>query len=387
MRRSPTKRAFVIAGIGLLLILVGTTAQAGWLYVLAAGVLGLVVGSFFTAHRLRRVEVFRSTPRRMRVGDDVRVGIRLHNTGSKPVPMFIAEDAFAAFPPALVAVSRLAPTKTAEAELVGRVSKRGIYEGGRVTLRSAAPFGLIRSKRVVQVATPAVVVPRWVELTSFPLLASSPRSERVADQQARVGSGEEYLGIREYRPGDPQRSVHWRSTARAGRLIVREYNREISSPVGIVLAGEDHGEGDASSFEVLVSAVASIGAFALASGHPIYLVRAEPGGTAHLREPGKHELLDWLAGASPVDAELLPLASDALAMGGGQGTLIVCSSDSGTAGASAEETARAMDAAGARSVLVLARSRAWDAKARGTAVERAGIRWLEKDKELLSCLA
>ena len=387
MNRRPTKKAWIVVGIGLLLVLVGTTAQAGWLYVLAAGVLGLAAGSLFVAHRLKGVAIERHVPRRMRVGDDVRVGLQVTNQGRRAVPIFTMDDAFEAFAPAVIASDRIPAGGTVDAELIARVERRGVFEGGPVTLRSGAPFGLIRSRRTFDVTSSTTCVPRWVELSTFPMLAPSPRSERIADQQSRVGSGEEYLGIREYRPGDPQRSVHWRSTARAGRLIVREYNREISSPVSIVLAGTDHGEGGESSFETLVSAVASIGIFALASGHPVNVVRAGTSGSVHLRAPGKHELLDWLARAVAVDADLRPLAEEALVLSGGQGTVVLCTSSSGTAGASLQATARAVSTAGARAVAVASRSRSWNKRADEATIDLPDIRWLEREKGLLSCLA
>ncbi|MEA2516273.1 MAG: hypothetical protein QOG16_111, partial [Actinomycetota bacterium] len=125
MSRRPTRRALIIAGIGLLLILAGATAQAGWLFVLAAGVLGPSAGSLVVPHRLKSVGMQRNVARRARVGDAVRVGYRATNTGKGSVPLFVLEDGFAAFEPVHVAVDRLPEGSSAELEQVRIARSRG----------------------------------------------------------------------------------------------------------------------------------------------------------------------------------------------------------------------------------------------------------------------
>ena len=49
----------------------------------------------------------------------------------------------------------------------------------------------------------------------------------------RAGSGTEMFGVREYRPGDPLRRIHWRSSARHGELIVREFEPPGVQTLGI----------------------------------------------------------------------------------------------------------------------------------------------------------
>lgn len=394
MMRRPTKRAVVIVGIGALLVIAGATAQSGWLFVLAAGVLGLVAGSFVVRHRLGTVEVVRRMPLRARVGDEIHAGLSVASGSRSPIPLFTLEDAFDAFDPVTVGVERLAPGASAEVELVRTAAIRGVYEAGSVTLTSGAPFGLVRSRRTTLVRTPFTVVPRWVDLPSFPILEPSSSPSDVLHERARTGAGEEYLGVREYRPGDPLRAVHWRTTARAGKLIVREYQQEISSTVGVVLAGVDHGAGPESSFESLVSAAASIGIYALQTGHPIHIVRDQGAGIEYLGGTGKHDLLDWLASARPSDGSLEPLVTQLLGRVGRRGTIVLCASTAGTTGASIQASVARIQRAGARAIVVAARSSSWEADASdGSAVPvglgegRVPVRELLAGKDLELCLA
>jgi uncharacterized protein (DUF58 family) len=391
--RRPTKRALIIALIGVILVLAGATAQAGWLFVLAAGVLGTVLGSFVVHHRLGALEVERTVPRRARVDDDVRVGLTVRNGAKVRSPLLFIEDTFGAFEPVRVGVEPIDPGGVGEIELVRKAAQRGVFDAARVTMTSGAPFGLTRSRRRTEVASPLTVVPRWADLRSFPILEPSSSPSDVLHERARTGAGLEYLGVRDYRPGDPLRSVHWRSSARADRLIVREFELEIASRVGIVFAGRDHGEGSASAYETLISAVASIGIYALSTGHPIHLARHGAEGIDYLGEPGKFDLLDWLASATPADEPLLPLVDHMVAQVGRRGTIVLCAVSSGASGASLSAAVRRAQSAGARAIVVIARASTWGPgledgiSGSGLGGGRAAIRELEAGKELASCLA
>jgi uncharacterized protein (DUF58 family) len=72
----------------------------------------------------------------------------------------------------------------------------------------------------------------------LPRFASLGGRQRVRELEAstaalRAGTGTELFGVREYRPGDPLRRIHWRSSARHGELIVREYEPPGIQSLGI----------------------------------------------------------------------------------------------------------------------------------------------------------
>lgn len=397
MKRRLTKRAFIVALVSGLLFIAGSTAQASWLFVIAAGVLGLVVGSLFIRHNLAAAAIERTAPRRVRVGDEVRVGLQVTNSGRKTLPLLRLADHHGAFDDSAVLVERLKPGQRVHVELVKRAIRRGAFSGGETVLVSGAPFGFLRSTRTVEVATDVIVVPRWAELRSFPILEPSSYLSDAVHERARTGAGEEFLGVRDYRPGDPPRFVHWRSTARAGHLVVREFEEEVASRVSLVLAGADAGNPPDSAYETLVSAAASIGIYALATGHPVDVVRSAPGGEMeHLADPDRFALLDWLARARPVDASLEPLVFVALQRMGRRGTVVVLAPSSGSAGSSLGAAVSAGQAAGCRVVVIGATASSWlpdkeRAGARETdlsalADRRASVRTVARGDDLSRCL-
>src|SRR5918999_757249 len=126
MKRRPTRRALIIVLVALVLFMAATTAQAGWLFVLAAGALGLVVGSFLVRPPLPVAGVERSVPRRVRVGDEVRVGLQVHNSGTRTLPIMKLEDAFAAFDDTAVFVERVPAGSSATVALVVAGADEGV---------------------------------------------------------------------------------------------------------------------------------------------------------------------------------------------------------------------------------------------------------------------
>lgn len=396
MKRRLTKRAFIVGLVAGLLFLAGTTAQASWLFVIAAGVLGVVVGSMFIRHGLGHAVVERTSARRARVGDDVRVGIEVRNDGRSPLPLLRLEDLFEAFDESAVLVERLKPGQRSHVELVRTARRRGAFETGDVKLVSGAPFGFLRSARTISAPTHMTVVPRWVELRSFPILEPSSFPSDVLHERARTGAGEEFLGVRDYRPGDPPRAVHWRSTARAGHLVVREYEEEVASRVALVLAGTDTGDPPDSAFEALASAAASIAIYALQTGHPVDITRSAPGDRMdRIADPDRYGLLDWLARAEPVDADLGPLAAASLQRIGRRGTVVLLSPTAGRAGASVIDAVRLVQSAGSRAIVVGARSSSWgDGKTHvaetafdAIAERRVPARVISQGADLARCLA
>jgi uncharacterized protein (DUF58 family) len=276
--------------------------------------------------------------------------------------MMRVTDEHEAFDSKVVATERLPSDATAVLEQIRIARRRGAFDGGPIILQSGAPFGFVSVKRTLQVATPIIVTPRWVELMSFPILEPSSFPSDLLHERARIGAGEEYLGVRDYRPGDSPRSVHWRSSARAGHLVVREYEEEVASRVALVLAGADYGEPPDSTFETLVSAAASIAIYALQTGHPVDLfLYDERSEVVHLANPDRYAALDQLARARPFDAALRPLSTQAVAQLGRRGTIVVLAPTAGRAGTDIEPAVRDVQSAGSRAIVVAARASTWDA--------------------------
>nr|WP_236023519.1 DUF58 domain-containing protein [Bifidobacterium miconis] len=104
-----------------------------------------------------------------------------------------------------------------------------------------------------------------------------------------------FHGLREYRPGDDLRGVHWLSTARTGRLMVRQYEASHRIDVGLDLDAVESDYADHDEFELAVSVFASIGAQCLLACRPL---SACVGGE-RIRPRNAMEFLDFCSAIVP----------------------------------------------------------------------------------------
>ena len=123
---------------------------------------------------------------------------------------------------ATVYVGTIRPGERALIGTVRGAPRRGEARTGWVELRSAAPFGVAERRRRLPADATTLVLPRVVPLGALPFVDLASSREAATETEPRRGQGPEYLGVREYRPGDPIRQVHWRLTARHGELVVRD---------------------------------------------------------------------------------------------------------------------------------------------------------------------
>ena len=385
MNKRPTRRALVLAGVAGLLILAGSTAQAGWLFVLAAGVAGLVLVSFFWPHRLKNVIVSRQLPATVQAGETFPARLHIANGSKRTLSPMRITDQIPGLAPLDVSLLRpLGPAGSAASSVRVEALRRGVHEGGSVTLRSGAPFGIVMSKRKLEVPARIIVTPRTVHLRSFPLdLAST--SYGGEEEALRTGPGDEFLGVRPYRSGDPRRAVHWRSTARAGQLIVREYQEPSRLAVEIIVAGLAPSDDPHSSFETVVSAAASTARFMISLGHPLTLAFFTTEGPERREVISDRSILEALAAAIPVDRTL-----DELAVGHQRAAVAVFVTSSGAPGASLPAFTGPAVREGRRVTAVIADSVSWNeagAPLQPPAPSGVTIRYIHKDEGIAECLA
>jgi len=111
---------------------------------------------------------------------------------------------------------------------------RGRFRLGPTTLVSGDPFGILRLSRRVPATSEIIVYPQTVDLPEFKL----PSAELPGGQATRARSftvTPNVATVREYAPGDGFNRIHWRSTARTGQLMVKEFELDPSADVYIVL--------------------------------------------------------------------------------------------------------------------------------------------------------
>lgn len=210
------------------------------MYVFGLLLLSLVLVQSLSGLLLRpRLQVTRALPGRCAVGATVLVQGRAENRGRLPVwdvalrevsePPLLRLAAPAAFLP------RLGPGESAELTYPVTPTRRGAYDLPGPDLLSAFPFGLYLSSRRFPDPARMLVYPRFVPLTRLELPAGRRHQPGGLELVSRVGDSEEFVGLREYRPGDRLRDLHQAAWARVGTPVVREYQQEYLTRIALVV--------------------------------------------------------------------------------------------------------------------------------------------------------
>lgn len=107
------------------------------------------------------------------------------------------------------------------------LTTRGQYRWGPLVVASRFPLGLVRRSMVFDDQATVTVLPRLGRMRpgwSQPKPGTTQTS-RTSDRRRGMLEGE-FLGLREWRSGDSTRWIHWRTSARKGELMVRQFERQ-----------------------------------------------------------------------------------------------------------------------------------------------------------------
>lgn len=138
---------------------------------------------------------------------------------------------------------------------------RGLYQYVGIDLGTRFPFGFFEKSRAIEMSSEVLVYPA---LFDDPGALTEEDYRQGEVERAREGQGGEFHGLREFRDGDDRRDVHWKVSARRGKLVRRLYEREDNEAVALHLynwlppglTGESHRLAHA-SMETTISGVAS----------------------------------------------------------------------------------------------------------------------------------
>ncbi len=207
----------------------------GYLLLVALGLNAAVAG-----RRLRRLRAWRRIQEPVFAAAPCAVEVHLANTARGAVVGVGVEDAGPDHSLAWRAV-RVAPAGacTFRTELV--LPRRGRYAWGPIAVVSGYPFGLVRRRVEVGPGGEVLVLPRlgWVHCGRLRryLRRGAPEDNAIRRHrpQRDPSAQAEFHGLRAWRTGDNPRAIHWRTSARRGELMVREYEDVPSDNLLLVL--------------------------------------------------------------------------------------------------------------------------------------------------------
>jgi uncharacterized protein (DUF58 family) len=301
-----------VALLGVALGVIGWSAAWPPLLVIGAGLVLLVAGAAAYVARRPRVAIERAVePPRVEKGLPAIAVVLATNLSRRALAPIAIEQRLGDTPIQAV-LPRLRRGETGQRTYRLPTTKRGIYEIGPVEIPRADPFGLCHTVQRLGSAQRIAVHPRLIPLR--PLATGASRNLEGPSSDISPQGTITFHRLREYAVGDDLRTVHWPSTARLGKLVVR-HNVDTAQSYTVVLTDLRPESYSAETFEEAIDVTASV-VTSLGSGKAPVQLRLTSG--AHLGGPAQREtqsLVDHLTEVVPrpegsLTAELLLLRRD-----------------------------------------------------------------------------
>ena len=250
-----TDRGRAVAALGLVVYIAAWVFGSRALYPVAVGLLLAAALALAWVRLSARPPFVRrhGASRDVVEGDDVRIDLEVEATGAVAPPTLVAHERPGRLGERRVELHRVGRRRFAGGYELRRVP-RGRYAFESVRLTVQDPFGLARAELVQGEPQALVVYPRLVTLARL-FSEGGAHAQDGRRLLLRRPTGYELHSVREYVEGESLRKVHWRSTARRGRLMVKDLEDAPRDEVAVLLDGHAApGEG----FELAVRAAGSI---------------------------------------------------------------------------------------------------------------------------------
>jgi uncharacterized protein (DUF58 family) len=241
-----TREGWCYFGVMAVLLIAGLYQQVNLILLVST----LAAGPFLTSYigsraLLRRLSVVRRVPAYVFSGDPLVVNYTLENgrRWTAALALFMEDS--------LVPVDGAAPGTAVSPRVFfprvpgrdrvrkrwqGSSPRRGKYRFRDLDLGTRAPFGLVERRVTIPLGEEIVIYPKIGQLTRRWFQLQRQASEnRMGKRHDRSSQQEEYHGLRDYRSGDSPRWIHWRTSARRGELMVKEFEQQNEQDLAILI--------------------------------------------------------------------------------------------------------------------------------------------------------
>ena len=237
----------VYLAVWMALLAVGLHQQANLILLIAGMAAGPIVASFFiSATMLRKIKVTHRAPAYVFSGDPLVIDYTLENDRRSTAVLALGvEDVLAPRSRRPGRRPRSSPGSRSIAWRCGGRGRlrwqgpspnRGRYQFGPMELVTGSPFGLIERRLLVTEPGEVVIYPRIGHLSRrWNQLHRESTQTKKGRRHDRTAQQQEYHGLREYRPGDSPRWIHWRTTARIGKPMVKEFEQQNDQDLAVLL--------------------------------------------------------------------------------------------------------------------------------------------------------
>lgn len=273
--------------IGLATVGLGLGYTNGWVELIAAGTFAwvlLLVAALFLLSTKSLEATLSLEKDRVVVGERLTGELTVKNKGrtvslptqiNLPIGRRLAE----------VAIPFLGMGGRFDQDLAIPTDRRGVIPVGPPGATRSSPIGILVRESVWGSPQDVFVYPKTVRL---PSTEAGLLRDLEGDPSTRIVNDDlSFHAIREYAPGDQRRQIHWKSTAKTGRLMVRQYEETVRSEMIVALDTREEAYANEDEFELAVSAATSLALRGQTDGrHLLYVAGPETpmyGSADHVR--------------------------------------------------------------------------------------------------------
>jgi uncharacterized protein (DUF58 family) len=223
-----------------LIILYGTVISEGPLRMFAFILLSLLftdfIGGLLFAPKL---EIQRTVPHRLRAGNMIKINYTIKNLRKFPTWNVhldpIHQYNWMRLESDIASFDTIKGKDTINMTAFLESEKRGEYILKPVFASTSFPFGIIKWTCRNKIFQRILVYPKYEPLNSVQLPMNSRFQKEGISMVSNVGESLEFHACREFRTGDNPKHIHWPTTARKNRLIVREFQEEFLCRIGLIV--------------------------------------------------------------------------------------------------------------------------------------------------------
>lgn len=254
--RVVTRLGWLVFGSGLVAGLAGMLL--GWAETVALGVIFLaclLIAAAWMIGKVNYAATIEVDATRVKVGDHVLGRLLITNQGRRGLTSTIVELPVGRGAASFL-VPAIGPGRPHEQIFTVPTRRRSVITIGPARSVKSDPLGLLRRERAWSETVEIFVHPSTV-------LVDADTAGLLRDVEGVVtrdlsSSDVAFHALRDYVPGDDRRAVHWRSTARTGKLIVRQFEETRKTHLLVVLSLSTREYASEDEFELAVSAAGSL---------------------------------------------------------------------------------------------------------------------------------
>lgn len=332
-----TRAGFLAILVAALMITAGLMKTINLLVLLGNLLLALILINAVLARRQRGIHVEAPGDHALFHGEQSPRALRVANVSDQPAAVTIRDRSDVH---AWTAPVALAPGDSRTIRKLVRAKRRGVFDC-TIAIESGHPFGFVAVERRTLHPGSLIVFPA-IGTLDMPRLGRWLRQNMAVDTRRRLPSRRisanlaELRGVRAFRTGDSPHLIHWRTTARRGELMVREFDRPEAHDLSVIIDPRLPAGADRQRLEAMLSLAATlVWHWSQSDLSPRIMLAIRGGSVISGRASAglTRQCLTMLAGVSTEDG---PTDEGALPFGGGRPRsvrLLIADGDRGGAAA------------------------------------------------------